>query len=388
MTEGIADPISPERDVRVLRVDEVAMADVVPSPHQPRKAYDSLVLASLVESIGAVGVLQRPRVREVDGRYELVFGHQRAEACRQLGWERLPVEVVACSDLTARRMTLHENIKSARLHPIEHAEAIVRFLDATLSLKPGYERVPGEVPAERVATLLHHLTHAPDEPGVPDPARAFAAEHEPLIRQVLREMANKEPKSFLNADVSLLQLPETIITTTVEKGLKKGHARALGQLLAREPNMFDEVLAKGIPVQDEDAGESWIPLEKAPASAIRNLYQPQRRREFGDEPREGAADRRYIPIGVPGRAEATPTATARLDDDELPPWEGVDDDAMTPVFGLPLASLAEAHGQLTTLGAGEWAAMILESGAEASGEARRQWEAIARLAGEVRALLG
>ncbi|MEB3220638.1 MAG: ParB/RepB/Spo0J family partition protein [Candidatus Sericytochromatia bacterium] len=387
MTDSLADPITPERDVQVLRVDEVPMGDVVPSPHQPRKAYDALVLASLVESIGAVGVLQRPRVREADGRYELVFGHQRAEACRQLGWERLPVEVIACSDLTARRMTLHENIKSARLHPIEHAEAIVKFLDATLSLKPGHDRVPGDVPAERIASLLHHLTHAPDEPGVPDPARAFAAEHEGLIRQVLREMANKEPKSFLNADVSLLQLPETIITTTVEKGLKKGHARALGQLLAREPNMFDEVLAKGVPVQAEDAEEAWLPLEKAPASAIRNLYQPQRRREFGDEPREGAADRRYIPIGVPGRAEAAPAAIARLDDDELPPWEE-GDDALTPVFGLPLASLAEAHAALTTLGAGEWAAMILESGADASADARRQWEAIARLAGEVKALLG
>lgn len=387
MPDLATDPHTPGRDVTVLRVEDVPMAEVVPSPHQPRKAYDALVLASLVESIGAVGVLQRPRVREVGGRYELVFGHQRAEACRQLGWERLPVEVIACSDLTARRMTLHENIKSARLHPIEHAEAIVKFLDATLSLKPGYERVPGDVPAERVAALLHALTHAPEDPGTPDPVRSFAAEHEALIRQILREMANKEPKSFLSADVSLLQLPESIITTTVEKGLKKGHARALGQLLAREPNMFDEVLARGVPVQDEDAEASWIPLEKAPASAIRNLYAPPRRREFGDEPREGAADRRYIPIGVPGRAEVTPVASVGLDDEELPPWED-GGEALTPAFGLPLACLAEAHAGLTTLGAGEWVAMVLESSSEASAEARRQWQAIGRLADEVRGLLG
>src|SRR3712207_4138624 len=126
------------RDVRVVRTDEVPMDRVVPSPHQPRKTYDPLVIRSLVESIEAVGVLQSPRVRESEAGYELVFGHQRAEACRQLGWERLPVEVIDCSDITARRMTLHENIKSTRLHPIEHAEAIVKFLDATLNLDPDY----------------------------------------------------------------------------------------------------------------------------------------------------------------------------------------------------------------------------------------------------------
>lgn len=376
------------RDVRVVRSDEIPMNEVVPSPHQPRKTYDPLVIASLVESIEAVGVLQRPRVREVPGGYELVFGHQRAEACRQLGWERLPVEVIECSDITARRMTLHENIKSTRLHPIEHAEAIVKFLDATLNLDPEYERsVDGQTPADRVANVLERLTKVPEDPGAYDPARSFAAQKEELVRQILREMANKEPKSFLSADVSLLQLPANVINTTVEKGLNKGHARALGQLLAREPNMFDEVLAKGIRQTNDEGDDAWLPLEKVPASAIRNLYAPPKpKKDFQDEPREHAADRRYVPIGVPGRAEAVPEATvADLGAGELPPWE---DEAITPVFGLPLASLAEAHAQLSTLSGAEWAAMILESGAQASDDAKRQWEAIGRLADDVRQRLG
>ncbi|MEB3197996.1 MAG: ParB/RepB/Spo0J family partition protein [Candidatus Sericytochromatia bacterium] len=384
MIDTSLDLVPPARDITVLRVAEVPMADVVPSPHQPRKAFDALVLRSLIESIGAVGVLQRPRVREVGDQFELVFGHQRAEACRQLGWEVLPVEVVACSDLTARRMTLHENIKSARLHPIEHAEAIVKFLDATLSMEDGYELVPGQVPAARVSALLQRLATAPEDPATPDPVRSFAATHEAAIRQILREMANKEPKAFLSADVSLLQLPETIITTTVEKGLKKGHARALGQLLAREPNLFDEVMSKGIP-QPEAEEESWLPLEKAPASAIRNLYAPSRRRDFGDEPREMAADRRYIPIGVPGRSEATLETHAEAPDGDLPPWE---DESVTPVFGLPLAALAEAHAQLTVLSPSEWVAMILESAQGSSTQAREQWQAIGALAQEINQRLG
>ncbi len=388
MTETIQNLPNPARDVRVVRTDDIPMNQVVPSPHQPRKAYDPLVIASLVESIEAVGVLQRPRVRETEGGFELVFGHQRAEACRQLGWATLPVEVVECADITARRMTLHENIKSTRLHPIEHAEAIVKFLDATLNLDPEYERsVDGDTPAARVGAVLERLTKVPDDPSGYDPARKFAALKEELVRQILREMANKEPKSFLSADISLLQLPEHVINTTVEKGLNKGHARALGQLLAREPNMFDEVVSKGIRVHHDDGSDdAWLPLEKAPASAIRNLYAPPKKREFTDEPREMAADRRYMPIGVPGRAEAVAEATvADLGEGDLPPWE---EDPVTPIFGLPLAALAEAHSQLSTLSAGEWAAMIMESGSQASDDAKRQWEAIGRLADEVRQRLG
>lgn len=379
------------RDIRVVKTAEIPMTSVLPSPNQPRKMYDPLVIKSLVESIDAVGVLQRPRVRETNGSYELIFGHQRAEACRQLGWEQLPVEVVECSDLTARRMTLHENIKSTRLHPIEHAEAIVKFLDATLSMDDGYEAaVDGQTAAERIANVLERLTIVPDDPSMPDPTRAFAASKEELIRQVLREMANKEPKGFLSADVSLLQLPDQILNTTIEKNLKKGHARALGQLLAREPNMFDDVMAHGIRVHSEDVDidDSWMPLEKAPASAIRNLYAPPKpKKDKGDfeEPREMAADRRYMPVGIPGRAEALPEATiSDLGASDLP-W---DEDTVTPIFGLPLASLGDAHSNLTTLSAQEWVAMILESTGSAGDDARRQWQAIGRMADEIRDQLG
>lgn len=359
-----------------LRYDDMSLAQIVPSPHQPRKQMDPLVLASLQESILAVGVLQRPRVREVGGQYELVFGHQRAEACRLLGWEKLPVEVIRCSDLTARRMTLHENIKSTRLHPIEHAEAICKFLDATLSHDPAYDQLTGETSAARIHMALTLLTTVPQEPDEFASARAFVKSKEDLILQILREMAGKEPKAFLSADVTLLTLPEEVIMTTVEKGLKKGHARALGQLLAKEPEMFHDVLARGVPVTGDDDEPSWIPLEKAPVGAIRGLYNPKK--EFKEQPRELDAYEKYIPVGVPGRA-------APEGDDSLP-WE--DDEPLTPVFGLPLASLKEAHDALLAMSAGEWASMIQESSGAAGADARRQWFAIRRMSAEVLESLG
>ncbi|MDB5097815.1 MAG: parB-like partition protein [Cyanobacteria bacterium RYN_339] len=362
-------------EITFLRYDELPLAEIVPSPHQPRKQMDPLVLASLQESIQAVGVLQRPRVREIAGLYELVFGHQRVQACRLLGWDNLPVEVIRCSDLTARRMTLHENIKSTRLHPIEHAEAICKFIDATLSHDPGYDGLAGETSAARVHQALTLLTTVPQEPDEHATTRAFVKSKEELIRQILREMAGKEPKAFLTADVTLLQLPEEVLMTTLEKGLKKGHAKALGQLLAKEPAMYHDVVAHGV---RGDEGE-YTPLERAPVGAIRGLYATKK--EFKDEPREQDAYNTYIPVGVPARPAEDPDAGGAM------PWED-DDEPLSTGFSLPLASLKEAHDALIALSAGEWAAMIAESNANAGVDARRQWFAIRRMSAEVLEALG
>lgn len=372
-------------DVQFLRYDEVPLAKIVPSPHQPRKHMDNLVIESLMESIQAVGVLQRPRVREVgDGFLELVFGHQRAEACKRLGAEALPVEVIACSDLTARRMTLHENIKSTRLHPIEHAESICKFLDATLSNDEGYMNIDGETAVDRIYRLLTLLVKPLAEGEISSPARDWTLAKADHITQVIREMANKEPKSFLNSDVSLLTLPEEIIQTTVERGLKKGHAKVLGELRERQPEMYEEVMAHGIPTPDGE--EAYLPLEKAGVGAIRGLYKEKKApKAVEPDPSEMAAYQSYIPVGVPSGPveEAVPTAT------ETMPWEDADDEPIAPMFALPLASLAEAHSSLTTLSAEEWASMIHESSEPGRSEAKRQWMAIQRWAEEVnRALSG
>jgi ParB/RepB/Spo0J family partition protein len=371
-------------DVQFLKYDDIALTQVVPSPHQPRKHMDTLVIESLMESIQAVGVLQRPRVREIgEGFFELVFGHQRAEACKRLGYEALPVEVIACSDLTARRMTLHENIKSTRLHPIEHAESICKFLDATLSNDECYMEIEGETAVDRIFRVLTLLIKPLAEGEMSSPARDWVLTKTDHIYQVVREMANKEPKNFLSSDVSLLTLPDEIIQTTVERGLKKGHAKVLGELRQRQPEMYEQVMAHGVPGAD---GED-IPLEKAGVGAIRGLYKEKKKpKAVESDPSEMAAYQSYIPVGVPSAPieESVPEAT------ETMPWEdGDDDEAIAPMFALPLATLAEAHSNLTTLSAEEWASMINESSEPGRGEAKRQWMAIQRWAEEVnRALAG
>jgi hypothetical protein len=159
--------------------------------------------------------------------------------------------------------------------------------------------------------------------------------------------------------------------TTLEKGLKKGHAKALGQLLAKEPEIYQEVVTRGV---RDDEGE-YTPLERAPVGAIRGLYSTKK--DFKEEPRELDAYNTYIPVGVPSRP---------AEEGDALPWE--DDEPLTTGFSLPLTSLKEAHDALLALSAGEWAAMIQESNGNAGADARRQWFAVRRMAAEVLEALG
>ena len=60
-------------DVQFIRYDDVAIDDVVPSPHQPRRSMDQLVITSLMESIQAV-------VCDLNG-----ILHTRSASCTHLG---------------------------------------------------------------------------------------------------------------------------------------------------------------------------------------------------------------------------------------------------------------------------------------------------------------
>lgn len=45
-----------------------------------------------------------PVCREIEQTYELINGHKRIEACRRVGLERHPVEVISCTDEQAKEL--------------------------------------------------------------------------------------------------------------------------------------------------------------------------------------------------------------------------------------------------------------------------------------------
>ena len=98
---------------------ELAPADVVPNPRQPRQVFDTDALAELVHSIKEIGLLQpivvRRREDSSDGaHFELIAGERRWRASQEAGLERIPAIVRETADDDMLREALLENLHRAR----------------------------------------------------------------------------------------------------------------------------------------------------------------------------------------------------------------------------------------------------------------------------------
>jgi ParB family chromosome partitioning protein len=109
-------------------IRQIARAEIVPSPLQPRKTFQPEELRELVDSIRERGVIQPLIVRRVRGKYELIAGERRWRAAEEAGVATLPVIVREAGDREVLELALIENLQRADLRPIEEAEAYVRLM--------------------------------------------------------------------------------------------------------------------------------------------------------------------------------------------------------------------------------------------------------------------
>jgi ParB family chromosome partitioning protein len=109
-------------------IRQIARAEIVPSPLQPRKTFRPEELQELADSIREKGVIQPLIVRRVSGRYELIAGERRWRAAGEAGIEKLPVIVREASNRDVLELALIENLQRADLNAIEEAEAYARLM--------------------------------------------------------------------------------------------------------------------------------------------------------------------------------------------------------------------------------------------------------------------
>jgi ParB family chromosome partitioning protein len=108
-------------DDRIVHL--VAVADIRPSPRNPRVSVDGI--AELAASIAQHGLLQPVVVRRIQpSGYELVAGHRRLEAAKTLGWAEISAVVRDDTQEEAYVLTLVENLQREDLSPREEAGAL------------------------------------------------------------------------------------------------------------------------------------------------------------------------------------------------------------------------------------------------------------------------
>ena len=190
----------------VAGIITVSLADLVPSPFQPRRLFTEEALTDLVESIREKGVLQPLLVRTtrtLNARYEIIAGERRYRASKLAGLSEVPVIVKEFDDQATLEVALIENLQREDLSPLEEAE--------------GYKR------------LLQEFDYTQD---------------------ALAKVVGKSRSHVANM-MRLLDLPISIKHLVENKQLTTGHARALLNAENAEA-LAEEIIQKGLNVRQAE----------------------------------------------------------------------------------------------------------------------------------------
>jgi ParB family chromosome partitioning protein len=201
---------APDETVGVpgAQLREVAVADVVPNPKQPRQVFDDEALEELTHSVREFGLLQPIVVREKaldDGRagYELIMGERRLRAAKAAALDKVPAIIRDTTDDALLRDALLENIHRVQLNPLEEAAAYQQLLEE------------------------------------------FGATHEELAARIGRS------RSQVTNTIRLLKLPVKVQTRVAAGVISAGHARALLGLADAEAQdaLATRIVAEGLSVR-------------------------------------------------------------------------------------------------------------------------------------------
>jgi len=108
-------------------VQQIKLADISPTPLQPRTEFRGEKLRELVDSIREHGIIQPLIVRQRLDKFELIAGERRWRAALEVGLIDAPAIVRAATDQEVLELALIENLQREDLNAIEEATAFSRL---------------------------------------------------------------------------------------------------------------------------------------------------------------------------------------------------------------------------------------------------------------------
>ncbi len=140
-----------EREIAAQpRVEDIPVDRIDDFPNHPYKIRMDHAMVRLVESVGQYGVLEPCLIRpKPNGRYEMVAGHRRKEACVMAGHSEMRCIVQEMTDDQAVIIMVDSNLHREETLPSEKAFAYQMKLDAM--------KRQGQRTDLTCATVLHKL---------------------------------------------------------------------------------------------------------------------------------------------------------------------------------------------------------------------------------------
>lgn len=228
-------------DEKKEKIDEVSISLIDNFKNHPFKVLDNDEMRTLENSIQNNGLMEAVIIRpKKDGRFEMISGHRRLMACKNLGLETIPCRIRDLTDDEATIYMVDSNLHREKLLPSEKAYAY----------KMKYE------------ALRHQGTSLPQDSTLRPVVTKFRSddilgeEHGESGRQVQRyiRLTNLIPKLLQMVDnAELKEMPAIALRPAVELSfLKKEEQKMLAEYI--EYNFVTPSLEQAIKLKELSRG--------------------------------------------------------------------------------------------------------------------------------------
>lgn len=111
------------QSIELLNISDISLSE------NPIRSISRNIL-QLADSINKIGLLVPILVRtRSSGKFEVIAGNRRLEACKTLDWKRIPCQIVELDDKSAFEVSIIENIQRNTLNIIEEGLAFKRYVE-------------------------------------------------------------------------------------------------------------------------------------------------------------------------------------------------------------------------------------------------------------------
>ncbi len=185
----------------------VELDQIMPSPLQPRRHFDSARLQELAQAIRSQGIIEPLVVRPApaaDGaavRYELVAGERRWRAARIAGLSVVPIVIRELDDHAALEMSLVENLMREDLNPVDEAHGFERL---ARSFAMSHDQVAARIGKSRpyVSNAIRLLDLAPAVLEMIERSELSAGQARPLLAMASAEAQTLAARRIVEGRIS------------------------------------------------------------------------------------------------------------------------------------------------------------------------------------------
>ncbi len=110
---------------------KIQISEIRPSPKAIRTTWSEEGLEELAQSIKEHGLIVPIKVRPVNGKYEIVYGHRRIKAMRRAGLKETDAIVEGIDDTSVLVQALIENVQREDMNPIDVAKTLFAIQEET-----------------------------------------------------------------------------------------------------------------------------------------------------------------------------------------------------------------------------------------------------------------